>query len=121
MSDLSKLHICYLAGTLGQGGAERQLFYALRALRESGATPRVLCLDRGAFWEEPINRLQVPITWIGQDRSRWKRLVRLIKEARKQPADIFQSQPFYTNAYVSLALLLLNRSPIGALRSNGVF
>ena len=37
MRTLSDLKVCYLAGTLGQGGAERQLFYALRALRQSGA------------------------------------------------------------------------------------
>src|SRR5438552_4128982 len=121
MCEPSQLKICYLAGTLGQGGAERQLFYALRALRENGVSPRVLCLDRGAFWEEPISRLRVPVTWIGQNSSRLKRLVRIIKELRKDPPDIFQSQHFYTNAYVSLAAWALKRPGIGALRSNGIF
>src|SRR2546423_12209271 len=38
MSELTQLKVCYLAGTLGQGGAERQLFYALRALGHNRAT-----------------------------------------------------------------------------------
>src|SRR5256714_7245202 len=121
MRALADLKVCYLAGTLGQGGAERQLFYALRALRRSGAAARVLCLDRGAFWEEPINHLGVSVTWVGQDTSRLKRVLRIVKELRKSPPDIFQSQHFYTNAYTSMAALLLKYQDIGALRSNGIF
>src|SRR5947209_1537338 len=121
MSELTQLKVCYLAGTLGQGGAERQLFYALRALGHNRATASVLCLDRGAFWEEPINRLQVSVTWVGQSASRLKRLLRIIKELKKDPPDIFQSQHFYTNAYTSVAALLLKCRGIGALRSNGIF
>lgn len=121
MRHLRSLKICYLAGTLGQGGAERQLFYALRALRLNGATPRVLCLDQGAFWEEPIKQLGVAVTWLGQHRSRLKRLCRIVKELKQDPPDIFQSQHFYTNAYVRLAALPFHCAAIGALRSNGVF
>src|ERR1051326_8617602 len=99
MLDLSKLKICYLAGTLGQGGAERQLFYAIQALRQSGAAVQILSLDRGGFWEDPIKELGVSVTWVGQDRSRFKRICRIVKHLKKEPADILQSQHFYTNAY----------------------
>lgn len=121
MSDLSKLRIAYIAGTLGQGGAERQLFYAVQALRQSGAAVQILSLDRGGFWEEPIKQLGATVTWIGQDRSRFKRVLRIVKHLRREPADILQSQHFYTNAYASLAALFLNCKAIGALRSNGHF
>ncbi len=121
MLDLSKLRICYLAGTLGQGGAERQLFYAAQALRQSGANVRVMSLEPGGFWETPIRQLGLPVTWAGQDGSRFKRVLRIVKHLRKEPADILQSQHFYTNAYVGVAGLLLNRVGIGALRSNGLF
>ena len=46
MNSLSHLNICFIAGTLGQGGAERQLFYMLRSLKEHGAGLIVLCLTK---------------------------------------------------------------------------
>jgi glycosyltransferase involved in cell wall biosynthesis len=121
MLSLSKLRICYVAGSLGQGGAERQLFYALRGLQQSGAAPRVLCLEHGAFWEQPIKELGIPVTWVGQDSSRLKRLFRIRKELATHPADILQSQHFYTNGYVSVAARLSGCKAIGAIRNNGCF
>src|SRR5262245_10008242 len=100
MFDLSRLTISFLAGTLGQGGAERQLFYSLRTLKESGAHPQLFCLTRGEFWEEPIRDLGVPIRWIGKHQSRAVRLACLIDSLRKDRPMIIQSQHFYTNIYV---------------------
>ncbi len=121
MPDLSKLNICFLAGTLGQGGAERQLFYILRALRDCGAVPRVLCLTKGEIWEERIAKLGIPITWVGQQRSRLARLARIVRELRANPPDIIQSQHFYTNLYAVAASRLLRRHDIGAVRNTGIF
>ena len=120
MRELSGIKICFLAGTLEHGGAERQLFYWLRALCDCGAAPRVLCLDRGEFWETPIKNLGVPVTWVGEHASRLKRLIRIIRDLRKDPPDVFQSQHFFANAYVSLAASLLGASAIGAMRSDGL-
>jgi glycosyltransferase involved in cell wall biosynthesis len=121
MLDLSKLKICYLAGTLGQGGAERQLFYAIQALRRCGTSVRVLSLDHGGFWQAPIQQLGARVTCIGQARSRFKRVCRIVKALKSEPADILQSQHFYTNAYVSLSAWAHNCKSIGAMRSNGQF
>jgi glycosyltransferase involved in cell wall biosynthesis len=121
MLALSKLKICYIAGTLGQGGAERQLFYAIQALRQNGVAVRVLSLDSGGFWEGPINQLGATVTHVGQDGSRAKRVCRILKTLKKEPADILQSQHFYTNAYASVSAFFLNCKAIGALRSNGFF
>ena len=121
MPTLSKLKICYLAGTLGQGGAERQLFYAIQALCRGGASVRVLSLDSGGFWEAPIKQLGVTVTCVGQTRSRFSRVCRIVKALRRQPADVLQSQHFFANAYASLSAIFLKRKAIGALRSNGRF
>jgi glycosyltransferase involved in cell wall biosynthesis len=121
MLSLSKLKICYLAGSLGQGGAERQLFYAIQALRRGGATVRVLSLDSGGFWEAPIKQLGVAVTCVGQNRSRLNRVCRIVKALRKEPADVLQSQHFFANAYASLSTFFLNCKAIGALRSDGRF
>src|ERR1035441_583066 len=117
--DLSKLKICFLAGTLGQGGAERQLFYILRALRQSGAAPRLLCLAQNEFWEDRIKNLGVPVTCVGQTRSKLKRLFQIIVELRKHPTQVLQSQHFYTNAYVAAAARALRLCGIGSLRGKG--
>ena len=119
METLSQLRVCFLAGTLGQGGAERQLFYILRALRQSGAVPRLFSLDQNEFWEQPIKELGVPITWIGRAKSKIGRLMRPLRELRQDRPTVLQSQHFFTNAYVGAAARLLGLSSVGALRSNG--
>src|SRR5882757_606381 len=78
ISSLSKLKLCFLAGTLEHGGAERQLFYILQALCQAGATPRLLSLDQGEFWEETIKALGVCVSWVGDRPSRLTRLFRVL-------------------------------------------
>jgi glycosyltransferase involved in cell wall biosynthesis len=115
---LSDLDICFVAGTLGQGGAERQLYYALRALAGCGARARVLSLTRGEFWESRIRALDVEVTWIGQSGGRARRLRALLDVIRHDRPRILQSQHFFTNTYVALAARFLGIRGIGAIRSN---
>jgi glycosyltransferase involved in cell wall biosynthesis len=117
-SGLAALDICFIAGTLGQGGAERQLFYILKTLRECGTRLRLLTLTRGEYWEEPILSLGVPIIWVGQTGGRLWRARKIISELRGDPPDIIQSQHFYTNLYAVAAARFLGKSEIGALRSD---
>jgi glycosyltransferase involved in cell wall biosynthesis len=118
MVDLSKLNICFLAGTLGQGGAERQLYYILKTLRERGAAVRLLSLSQGEFWEEKIRALGIPVTWVGQSDSRLIRLFKILAVLRNDLPDVFQSQHFYTNPYVGVAAWLLRIPSVGAIRNN---
>ena len=117
---LAKLKICFLAGTLGQGGAERQLFFMLRALRQIGAQPRVVCLGQKEMWENPIRALGVPVTWVGQSKRRLRRLVQIVRVLRGNLPAVFQSQHFYTNAYVVAAARLLQLPEIGAMQNDGI-
>lgn len=120
MLDLAELRVCFVAGNLQQGGAERQLFYMLQALQQSGTDLRVLCLTQGDFWEERFQEQGVPITWVGQSKSKLVRLARIIAELRKHPADVLQSQHFYANFYVAAAARALGLREVGAMRSNGM-
>lgn len=120
MFELSQLRVCFLAGTLGQGGAERQLFYLLKTLRSAGVAVRLLSLTRGEFWESPIAELGVEVRWVGQNSSRLARLKNIIREARAFGPDILQSQHFYTNLYATAAARLLGVREIGALRCDGL-
>ena len=119
MTQLAGRKVCFLAGTLGSGGAERQLYHFLQALCLSGARPRLLSFDRGKFWEEPIRRLGVPVACVGDTSSRLKRLLAFLRALHADPPDVVQSQHFFTNSYVAAAAHWLRVPGIGALRSNG--
>lgn len=120
MSDLARLDVCFVAGNLEQGGAERQLFYMINELQRQGASQRLLCLTKGDFWEDKIRDLGVPVTWVGQSKSRLLRLGRIIAELRKHPPVILQGQHFYTNLYVVAAARALGLKEIGAVRSDAI-
>jgi len=112
------LHVCFIAGTLGPGGAERQLFYMLRALHAAGASLEVLSLTQGEFWEEPIRALGVPVIWVGRRPSRLARLCRITREIARNRPDVIQSSHFYTNLYTVVAGRLLGLRDVGAVRAD---
>src|SRR4051812_48283567 len=72
LDTLRGIRVCFLAGTLGQGGAERQLYYILKTLKESGAEVTLLSLTRGEHWEAVIGGLGVPVKFVGEPASRLK-------------------------------------------------
>lgn len=108
--------ICFIAGTLGRGGAERQLIYMLRALQDRGVESRILCLTKGEPLEEEIRDLGIEVTCVGASSSRWNRLIRIIRELRRNRPDIVQSAHFYTNLYAGVAGRVLSIPSIGAIR-----
>jgi len=118
MTDLTNLDICFIAGTLGQGGAERQLYYILKALKQSGARVRLLCLTQGEFWEKGILELGIEIVWVGQHGGKAGRLARIISALRQNRPHVLQSQHFYTNLYAVAAARLLGCREVGALRND---
>jgi glycosyltransferase involved in cell wall biosynthesis len=79
---------------------------------------RVLCLTAGEFWEERFIGLDMPVIYVGNNRSRFQRLVRIVTELRRDPVDLIQSAHFYTNLYAAAAAQFLGVRAIGAVRSN---
>jgi len=118
-SELRGLRVCFLAGTLGQGGAERQLFYIASALKRSGAQVQVLSLTDGECWQSRLQQIGVPVVFVGDSRSRLKRLVTITRAVMAFRPHIVQSQHFYTNAYSGLAARLTRARAIGAVRGSG--
>jgi len=116
--DLARLKICFLAGTLGQGGAERQLIHILKALRCHGAGVRLLCLTQGEFWEEAIRKMEIPVIWVGRQKSRLARLGGILRVLKNDPPDIIQSHHFYTNLYATAAARIIGSRDVGALRND---
>lgn len=116
---LRRLHICFIVGTLGQGGAERQLYYIVRSLVPEGHAVTLLCLTAGEYWEERLRETGATIVWVGTKESRLFRVGRIIREARRIRPDIIQSSHFYTNLYAVVAGRVLGIPAIGALRGDG--
>ena len=119
LQDLSNLRILFLAGTLGQGGAERQLYYTIKALVAQGATVQVAALSGSEYWGAHIRALGVPLIELMPPRPRWFRLVKLLRLLRSFRPHIIQSQHFYANAYVALGGRLTGVPEIGAIRGSG--
>lgn len=118
MLDLSTLRIAFVAGTLRQGGAERQLFYLLRTLHEQGATVRLLTLSEGEYWGERIAALRIPVISVGAHPAKRVRLRRMLAALRDDPPAIVQSQHYYTNLYAVAAARRLGLREIGAIRND---
>lgn len=120
MVQLDGFRLGFVAGTLGQGGAERQLFYILRALTRSGAAVRLFTLTTGEYWEDRIRALGVDVVWVGRAASKLARSAAVVREARRRPLDLIQSQHFFTNLYAVAAARATGVREIGALRSDAV-
>jgi glycosyltransferase involved in cell wall biosynthesis len=113
-------HVCFVVGTLSQGGAERQLYYMIRVLRETGHGVTVLCLTQGEYWESRIRALGVPVVWVGRSSSRPVRLLRILEEVRRLRPDVIQSSHFHANFPSAVAGRLFGIPAIGAVRTDGL-
>lgn len=116
----SPVRIALLAGTLGQGGAEKQLVYMARALRDAGSEVRVYCLTRGEYYESALAESGLAPEWIGRFSAPPLRTIALTAALRRFGPDIVQSAHFYTNLYVAMAAPLVGAIGIGAARNDVV-
>jgi glycosyltransferase involved in cell wall biosynthesis len=112
------MKVCFIVGTLGRGGAEKQLVFMLRALIQAGIEARILCLTKGESYEAEIKSLGVEVEYVGGNQNRFARLWKIIQNLRKRRVDIIQSSHFYTNIYAALAGKALKIPSIGAIRNN---
>ena len=112
------MKVGFLAGTLGRGGAEKQLTLMLQALHGEGIETRVLCLTKGEAYENEIRDLGIDVDWIGGSENRLIRLANLISNLRRSPVDVIQSVHFYTNIYVGIAGRVLRTPNLGAIRND---
>lgn len=116
----SPAKIALVAGTLGQGGAEKQLVYMARALRDAGAQVRVYCLTRGEHYEPALKDIGLVPEWIGRFPAPPLRTLALASALGRFRPDIVQSAHFYTNLYVAMAAPLVGAIGIGAARNDVV-
>lgn len=104
-------------GTLGQGGAERQLYYMVRLLVDEGVRVRVFTLEASEYWEAPLTALGVDVVSFGQRHGRLTRLAKLLNLVGRDLPEIIHSQHFYTNLYATLVARTLRIQEVGSVRN----
>ncbi len=112
------MKVCFLAGTLGRGGAERQLLFMLESLIQRNIDVRLLSLTRGEAFEDDVKRLGIDVEWVGRSENRIQRVIKVARSASAWSADVLQSSHFYTNIYAGLAARINRAVGIGAIRSD---
>jgi glycosyltransferase involved in cell wall biosynthesis len=112
--------ILYVIGTLGRGGAERQLFYLLSRMDRERCQPAVITLD-GAEQDAyvPVLRsLGVPVFAGPSGSGRPAKLRSLVRLARRLRPELIHSYSFYCNALAAAAAFAVGERAIGSLRSD---
>lgn len=120
-NDGARLRVALVAGTLAQGGAEKQLVFTARALLEAGADVRVFSLTRGELHESALRALGVEPVWVGRFGNPALRTVALARALHSFRPHIVQSAHFYTNLYACLVAPLFGAISIGTVRSDVEF
>jgi glycosyltransferase involved in cell wall biosynthesis len=110
--------VAFVADNLEAGGAERQLTYMVRVLRDRGARVHVFTLVPEGTFAAEIRACGAGLSWIGSGTSRLARLVRLVQGARAFRPDVVQSAHFHTNLYAAAAGRVLRVPSVGAVRSS---
>jgi glycosyltransferase involved in cell wall biosynthesis len=119
MSEQQKrLRVAFVAGNLGLGGAEKQLVYMARSLREAGVDVRVYTLTRGDFYDSALRAIGIEPIWVGRHANTPMRLAALTIALRQFRPHILQSGHFYTNLYTTVAGEIWRAVSIGAIRND---
>jgi glycosyltransferase involved in cell wall biosynthesis len=115
---MTRLRVAFLAGTLREGGAEKQLVYAATSLSRD-VDVEVLCLTQGEQREQVLRNAGVPTHWVGKLSSPAFRLGTIARRLRVFRPDLVQAGHFYTNLYVALGAKVAGAVSVGAIRSDG--
>lgn len=115
-----RLRVAFVAGTLGKGGAEKQLVYMVRALLRADVDVRVFCLTKGEFYESALEELGRAPLWVGRFSNPLVRVVSLVAALRTFRPHVVQAAHFYANLYAVAAAWSFGSISIGSIRSDGL-
>lgn len=98
------LRILFLAGQLGLGGAERQLYYLSMGLDRQQFTAHILTLNPGGgdYWETPLREAGIPVTGVPRAHT-GRRIFSIRRFIRQWRPDLIHVFHFFANAYGVLA------------------
>ena len=115
------LRVAVVASSLRLGGAEKQTFYAARALTQAGVEVRLFYLGTGGYYEPLLRRAGITVQPIFFPNRRWTILRGLVAAFRRwRPAVVLVSQ-FGDLLYGGLAGRLCRALVVGGVRSDGFY
>jgi Glycosyltransferase len=111
-----RLRVALVAGTLGRGGAEKQILLMARALRAAGTDVRVYSLTRGETYESKLLASGVGVHSVGGGSFPPLRLVALTAALGRFRPHVVQACHTFVNLYAAVAAKPIGAISIGALR-----
>lgn len=114
------MKIAFLVGTLGQGGAEKQLFLLATELKKKGEEVLIYSLTKGEFWWKRLEESGIKTIYIGDSLSKIKRLISIYQKVKTFQPHILYSFHFYTSSYAAIVGRLLGVFSIGSIRNDGI-
>lgn len=114
------MKLLFVTGTLGKGGAEKQLFYLCRLLKSNNHEIKVLSFTSGEFYEAKIKDLGIEVINIKPSKNKLLKLYKIYKQTKNIKPNIIYGFHFYTGVYVGLVGRLTSVFSIGSIRSNGI-
>lgn len=114
----NKMKVCFVAATLGKGGAEKQAYYLIKTLREHKHPVKLIYFEQEDWWRVPICELGVEVVHITEvsKKSRILEAYRLLKKDRFQ---VVHALHYHMNPYAALLGLMLGAKSVGAFRGDG--
>jgi glycosyltransferase involved in cell wall biosynthesis len=112
--------VAFVAGSLGQGGAEKQLVYMARALGDEGVDVGIYSLSQGEHYEAVLRDCGLSPTFVGRHGNPVLRTSALIRHLRVFRPDVVHASHFFANLYAVLAAPACGAAGIGSLRNDVV-
>jgi glycosyltransferase involved in cell wall biosynthesis len=113
------MKILFVAGSLGRGGAEKQLFYLCDILTKNNFEVCVLSFTKNEYYENEIIKLGIKILHIENTNNKILKLINIYQLAKKFNPNVIYGFHFYTGFYVGMIGIILRTVSIGSIRSNG--
>ena len=115
---MTALRVAFVAGTLGQGGAETQLVRMAEGLQAAGVSVRVFSLTRGEHHERSLRDLGIEPVWCGPSRLPPVRAAVLTARLLPFRPHVVQAAHFFANLYAAGAAAACRAVSVGAMRSD---
>jgi glycosyltransferase involved in cell wall biosynthesis len=118
MKNIEPARICFIAGTLGKGGAEKQAYYLLKVLKENGHDITLIYYSNEHWWRDKISDLGISVIHVSQN-SKSKRIIQAYKILKGQNFQFVQAVHYHMNPYAVVLARLIGAKSVGAFRSDG--
>ena len=113
-----KSKIAFIAGTLGNGGAERQLYYIVKFLKLKNYDILVVSLSKNKYYLKKISYLGVEVKVFEWKNNPIFKLYFVIKHCILFHPNIIQSAHTYVNFYTMLVSKILNVKFYASIRDS---